>query len=36
MWKEAGSEIVSDIGPELVENIRIGRDYWRKYLEETS
>lgn len=36
MWKETGSEIVSDIGPELVENIRIGRDYWRKYLEENS
>lgn len=36
MWKSAGKEIVSDVGPEIIESINIGRDYWRRYLEENS
>lgn len=33
MWKEAGSEIVSDIGPDIVEAINVGRNYYTKYID---
>lgn len=36
MWKEAGKDIVSDVGSDIVESINIGREYLRKYLEENN